>query len=503
LVDETSRALQPTKPVRGLYADAEGGLWIGYAGAGLGWLREGKFKCFSTEHGLLDNYISSIESDGTSALWLSSGHGIFSVSRRELEAGSLPGAERVLAVDYGRNESLPNLQGSYGYSPATLRARDGRMWFATRSGLVAADPTRVQPNRIPPPILIERVLLDGKETAFTPGKSIRIPPGHRRVEFEFTAFSLAAPESIVFRHKLEGWDEDWGEPTTLRSAGYSRLAASDYEFIVSARNSAGVWNREGAAVRFTVEPFLHQRWWFRSVVGVSLVGLLSWGIRTYERRQLRAKLAELERQQAVARERARIARDIHDELGTDLTQISLLADVGCVKPGDAQEAELNFTKIAERSRDAVRSLDGIVWAANPRNDFLPRLADYLCHLVDDGFENSEVRCRKEVPTGLPAIPVSAEVRHNLALAVKEALANTLKHARAATVRLKLEWHEPELVVTVEDDGVGFELGKVRPLGNGLGNQATRMKEVGGRVDIVTSPGSGARTIFRVRINPVV
>ena len=133
-----------------------------------------------------------------------------------------------------------------------------------------------------------------------------------------------------------------------------------------------------------------------------VIGLLAWGIRTHERRKLRQRLAELERQQAVERERARIARDIHDELGTGLTQIGLLADVGGMKPGDAQEAEANFTKIGERAREAVRSLDEIVWAANPRNDFLPRLADYLCHLVDDAFENSEVRCRKEVPTGLPA-----------------------------------------------------------------------------------------------------
>lgn len=231
------------------------------------------------------------------------------------------------------------------------------------------------------------------------------------------------------------------------------------------------------------------------------MALLYFGIRNYERRKVRRKLEELERQHAVERERARIARDIHDELGTDLTQIGLLADVGCVTPGDAKEAEANFTKIAERSREAVRALDGIVWAANPRNDFLPRLADYLCELVDDCFENSEVRCRKEVPTVLPQIPVGAELRHNLSLAVKEALANSLKHSHAATVRLKLEWSEPELVVTVEDDGVGFDMASVRALSNGLGNQQSRMKEIGGNVEVNSTRGKGTRSIFRVRIAP--
>ncbi len=495
LVDETAHGLQPTKPIRALHADADGGLWIGYAGAGVGWLRDGKFSCIGVERGLLDNYISGIESDGTSALWFTSGHGIFQVNRRELEKGT----DRVLAVDFGRNESLPNLQGSYGYSPATARSQDGKLWFATRSGLIAANVARLQPNRIPPAMLIERLLLDGKAISFTPNAPARIPPGHRRLEIEYTAFSFGAPEGILFKHKLGGWDEEWTEPTGKRSAEFQRLAAGDYEFRVMARNSAGVWNREGAGVHFKVEPFLWQTAWFRVGSLALMVALLFWSIRRYERRRVRHKLAELERQHAVERERARIARDIHDELGTGLTQIGLLADVGGLAPADVKETEATFTKIGVRAREAVRSLDEIVWAANPRNDYLPRLADYLCHLTDDCFESGRTRGRKDVPTGLPAVPVGAEVRHNLALAVKEALANSLKHGRAHTVWLRLEWHAPELIVTVEDDGVGFDPGKLRSQGNGLSNQATRMKEIGGGVDIVSSPGNGARSVFRVKL----
>jgi ligand-binding sensor domain-containing protein/signal transduction histidine kinase len=496
LVDETRTFLQPAKPIRAMHADADGGLWIGYAGAGVGWLRDGKFSSFGTERGLLDSYISGIESDGAGALWFTSGHGIFQVNRRELEKGT----DRVLAVDFGRNESLPNLQGSYGYSPATARGRDGRLWFATRSGLVAANANRIQPNRIPPAMLIERLVLDGKSIPFTANVPVRIPPGHRRLQIEYTAFSFAAPESIRFKHKLEGWDEEWSEPKEERKVEFQRLVAGDYEFRVVARNSSGVWNREGAAVYFRVEPFLWQTLWFRIGSTGGVVGLLFWSIRSYERRKVRHKLQELERQRAVERERARIARDIHDELGTGLTQIGLLADVGSVQPANAREVEENFSKIGERAREAVRSLDEIVWAANPRNDFLPRLADYLCHLADDCFENGQARCRKEVPTGLPAIPVGAEVRHNLALAVKEALANSLKHARANTVKLTMRWNAPELIVTVEDDGVGFDRDQTRPLGNGLSNQATRMKEIGGSVEVVSVPGNGTRSVFCVKLD---
>ncbi len=162
-------------------------------------------------------------------------------------------------------------------------------------------------------------------------------------------------------------------------------------------------------------------------------------------------------------------------------------------------AEAGFARIATRAREALRSLDEIVWAANPRNDVLPRLADYLCYVADDVFEDGAVRCRKEVPTGLPPVAVGAELRHNLVLAVKEALANSLQHARATSVKLRLEWQEPELVVTVEDDGVGFDSAQAQPVGNGLANQAARMREIGGTVHITSALGQGARTVFRVRL----
>ena len=495
LVDETPHVLQPPRPIRALHADRQGGLWIGYAGAGVGWLRGGRFTCFTTDNGLRDNYISGIESDDGASLWFASSRGIFQMSRRELEAGN----DRALAVDYGLNESLPNLQGSYGYSPVTAQSPDGRLWFATRSGLVATSPGRVKLNRIPLVSRVEQLVVDGRPVPFTRDVPVKISPDHRRIEIEYTAFSFAAPEDILFKHKLEGWDEVWSEPTAQRRVSFSRLAAGNYRLRIQARNSAGYWSQAATGLDFYVEPFLWQTWWFRSALAAAVLAVLFFGIRTHERRKVGRQLALLERQQAIERERARIARDIHDELGTGLTQIGLLSDVGSLSPSDEREVQVTFAKIGTRARSAVRSLDEIVWAANPRNDFLPRLADYLCHLADDSFEAGEVRCRKEVPTGLPSIPVTAEIRHNLALAVKEALANTLKHARAHTVRLRLEWAAPKLVITVADDGVGFDLKKKSTSRNGLGNQAARMEEIGGQFQIVSEPGRGTKVEFRIRL----
>jgi signal transduction histidine kinase len=330
---------------------------------------------------------------------------------------------------------------------------------------------------------------------------VHVAPGHRRLEVEFTALTFVAPENVHFQHRLEGWDDAWIDTGAKRSVSYSRLPAGRYVFHVTACNNAGVWNENGAAVGFVVAPFVWQTWWFRLSTGTVLVGALVWGIRLHERRKVRQQVQFLERRHAIERERARIARDIHDELGAGLTQIGLLADLGLSQTADTEQKQTSFSKIGSRARAAASALDEIVWAANPRNDNLPRLADYLCQLADDCFESAPVRCRKEVPLGLPTIPVGAELRHHLALTVKEALTNALKHSGAKTVRLRLTWNVPDLLIAVEDDGVGFEQGGESSRRNGLRNQAMRMHEIGGTVEIQSAPGQGTQVTLRVSVPP--
>jgi len=261
-----------------------------------------------------------------------------------------------------------------------------------------------------------------------------------------------------------------------------------------------VWNETGATLSFVLEPFFWQRWWFSSLTGALLLGLLAWGIRAYERGKIRLRMQFLERRHAVDRERARIARDIHDELGAGLAQIGLLADLGVSQTGEPAPHS-HFVKVAHRAREAVSALDEIVWAANPRNDNLPRLADYLCNLAEDCFESGPSRCRKEIPSDLPNLPVRAEVRHHLALAVKEALANALKHSGASTVWLRLKWAEPDLEISVEDNGAGFTQETSGSGRSGLRNQAGRMRDIGGSVQIQSAPGRGTVVRFQLRLEP--
>jgi ligand-binding sensor domain-containing protein len=296
LADETPHTLSPPKPIRCLHATPDGSLWIGYAGAGLGRLNKGAFVRVGPEQGLRDANISSIATDGQGRFWFASDHGVFQVQGRELEAVAAGRESRLLSFAYGRDEGLPSLQGNYGYAPGAAQSHDGRLWFPMRTGLGVVYPERVQANRIPPQVIIERVAADGRPVGLPGGAAtlfednalrragggpaeaaLELPLGYRKLELGFTAVNFIAPESTRFRYRLDGWEEDWVDAGTQRSASYSRLPPGQYQFRVAACNNAGVWSEPGQALALVVQPFFWQTLWFRvGLLVVAAVCLLAW-----------------------------------------------------------------------------------------------------------------------------------------------------------------------------------------------------------------------------------
>jgi signal transduction histidine kinase len=274
------------------------------------------------------------------------------------------------------------------------------------------------------------------------------------------------------------------------------------EFRLIHRGHGGGWKFSHMLVASSFEDLLIPRFWqqkwFLPVVSMVLLIIVAGTVRLVERRRARVQILHLEQERAVASERTRIARDIHDEVGAELAQIGLLADIGM--EAQAGAGSERFFQIAKRARHLVAVMDEIVWAINPQNDNLAQLADYLCQMAEECLSDSSVRLLKEVPTQLPVIPVRAEVRHDLTLAVKEAFANLLKHAHASEARLRLVWNGPDLMISVEDNGSGFD-----PLlpsqGNGLANQQVRLKRIGGTVELTSKPGGGTRIIFQIKLEP--
>lgn len=202
-------------------------------------------------------------------------------------------------------------------------------------------------------------------------------------------------------------------------------------------------------------------------------------------------------EQLIRVERARIARDIHDELGAGLTQLGLLGEVARSELPQDSPPRLRIEKLCERSRELSRTMDEIVWAVNSRKDTLKDFGSYMCKFAQAFLESSPIRCRLDIEPSLPAQPFDLPIRRNLFLAAKEALHNVAKHSRAAEVFLRIHRQSDGLIVVVEDDGCGFELAQTDPERNGVANMVQRMHEVGGSCQIRSQPGKGCRVEFMV------
>lgn len=505
VTNETARTGLHPNPIRTLHATDDGSLWIGYDHGGLGRLRDGAFRHFTTKDGLTDDNLRLIISDRQGWLWFAAVTSAFKVRQEELDAVAEGRAARIQPVQYGRDQGLHVVLGG---SVGALLDRAGQLWLPLATSLAVINPARQQHHAEPPSVVITRMAVGDQVLAShggplpapagvaLPVTGLQLAPDHRRLTFDFTAPSLSTPQNVRFRYRLENFDDAWIEAGTQRHTSYPRLRAGDYRFRVMACNSDGVWNETGAVLAFTVRPFLRDTWWFRAGLLLAFTSAIFAVARFVAGRRVQAKLRALEQQAAVERERARIARDIHDDLGSRLTKIALLGGLATRERAEPEKVSRRMREISDTARQLLKSLDETVWAVNPRNDNLPQLVNYLGQFAAKFLATAEIACVLDLPDDPPLRPVSAEARHNLFLAVKEALTNVVKHAHAREVRFGCQVVDGALQVVIADDGLGCT-GRTPddPEADGLRNMRQRMSLLGGRLDIAGSPGAGTRITF--------
>ena len=501
--DQTSLISGLHAGIRCLYTSKDA-VWIAFAQGGIGRLQGNHFVRIGTKQGLYDDSVSQIVADNEGWLWFGSDHGIFKVRETELAAVADGKRAQINPVHYGPNEGLKSLEAVFAYSPNVLRSRDGRLWMPMRNGLVVVKPGMDRDQPAPPAARLQRVTVDDQVCAWYGGvlpvqnmldlgmsqPALHLAPSYRRLDFDFAALSFGAPENIRFRYRLDGFDNRWIEAGGRRSATYSRLPAGHYRFEVEACNADGVWGAAPATLAFSVAPFVWQTWWFRLATGLLFAGALVGLGRYISFRRLRAQLRELEQKAALDKERARIARDIHDDLGGSLTQAILLLKRAAKNNHDAEKMRELLRQVSSEVKEVIQSLDEIVWAANPSNDTLPHFIDYVGQFATDFLQAAEIRCRLDFPDDPPSWLLAPEIRHNLFLVLKESLTNVVRHAHAREVRIRLALTAESLEMAVQDDGIGFD-GRAREASaDGLVNIHRRMANIGGTCTIDSLPGSG-------------
>ncbi len=242
-----------------------------------------------------------------------------------------------------------------------------------------------------------------------------------------------------------------------------------------------------------------QTWWFISLAASAVLVGVGTTVRGIEKRKYRLQLQRAEQASALERERARIAQDLHDDLGSSLTRISLLSGLLRADKDHPDQVETHAVKLIQSANQTVRALEEIVWAVRPRSDSLQSLVDYIAHFANELFEGTATRCRLDLPHDLPARPLPPEVRHNIFLIVKEALTNALKHASAKEVTVQAKVTSGVLEINIQDDGKGLASAtpKVEGKRHGLENMRQRADTIGGTVNWQFTPGTGTCIQFTV------
>lgn len=509
----TISAASVHQPILCLYATPDGAVWIGYEGGGLGRIKDGSFSNIGSVQGLPGDHVSEIASDEFGWFWFGGGRGIFKVQGSELESIMDGRLDHLLPIRYGRNEGLFSVEANSAnvapfVLPTVLRSHDGTLWMPLRKQIAAVDPKVLREKSSPPEVIITRVAMDNRAVAEYGQSSrtqpvvnlktlkipLQFPPGHRKLEFEFTALNFSTPENVRIRYRLEGYDDTWQTPEN-RSAIYSGLGRGNYRFRVQANNGNGPWNEAQSPVAFEMLPFFWETLWFRSCMVILFTSAVIALVRYISLRRLQMKLRLVEQQAALDKERTRIARDLHDDLGCSLTKVALTLDMTHRQITSTEDANGKLQNCSTMVRQIARSVDEIVWAINPRNDTLRYLIDYISQFTVEFLHAAEIKCRVDLPDNIPDIAVSPEARHNLFLVVKEALNNVTRHARAGEVRLTVTASEREVTIALDDNGCGFNGEPDNATADGLRNMRQRMEEVGGRFELQSNPGTGTRVAF--------
>lgn len=489
--------------IRAIYEDADGVLWIGTYDGGLNRFKDGKFTSYTTREGMFSNGVFAILEDRRDNFWMSSNQGIYRVRKQQLNDFAEGKVKQIDSVSYGKADGMLNSECNGGRHPSAIKTRDGRMWFPTFHGIAVVDPDAVTFNDVPPPVVIEHVLLDREE--LSPEQPVEIRAGQDDLEIRYAGLSFIKPEHARFRYRLDGLKGDWVEAANRRVAYFTHLPPGSYTFRVIAANSDGVWNLEGAMISIDIIPPFWRTWWFAGLVAaiISAMAIAAYRLRVMKLERARALQQEFSRRliQSQEKERKRIGAELHDSLGQSLV---IIRNLSLMMRGRTEGGEEKDREIDEITAEASRALGEVKEISyNLRPYHLDRLglARALESLVDKvskactieffaDIDDTNSCFTKEEETGLYRI-------------AQESLNNLVKHSGATRASLTLRRGERDVELTIRDNGRGFGLSDDQAdsqrRGFGLIGISERARMLGGVHKIESEPGKGTTVTVRIAL----
>ena len=493
--------------------DSAGNIWIGFWTGGVARYRGGRFTLFTAADGWPAGAIAALYVDSRGRLWVGSSegglarvddptadrpqliyyttanglssHGIRSITedrQGRIYLGFLRGLDRLDPAT-GRVRHYTAADGLLDSPSRAFRDREGALWFSTSQRLFRLVPSQESdPPASPPSIFIGGLRIAGASVPVSDLGEHEIPnialgPEQNRVQIEFLSVGAASP-TVRYQYRLAGADSTWSEPTDQRSVTYAGLSPGSYRFLVRAIGADGEVSAAPATVVFTIHPPFWRRGWFLAFAVTSLVALL---YSTY-----RYRVAHL---LAVERVRTRIATDLHDDLGANLSQIAILSEVARAQiAAEHSSVASPLSRIASLSRESVDAMSEIVWAIDPHRDHFTDLATRIRRIANELLPPLGIAVRFRI-SDRTAVSMGADIRREVFLVFKEAINNVARHAACTEVDVTLLVVRHRLRLEVKDNGKGFQPSDSRS-GHGLGSMRQRVQRLRGRLDIATPPGGG-------------
>ena len=451
--------------------ESNGNLWVSTFGGGLFYfsIPAGKFTHITSSNNLLEG----IETDKWGNVWMISNGDLhkYDVFRK-----------------YYTTFTLPDLEESGGIKGYIYKDDLGKMYAAGLSYFIEFDPLQIKTNTVQPKVLLTdfRVF----NTSFSNRlfqKEIQLQYHQNYFTIEFAAPEFSAARDVRYSYTLEGWNEGWIETRRLNFVQFSNLKGGDYTFKVRATTQPGVWGTEYASIKIRIIPPFWTTWWFYSMVVVFMAGII-YAVYRY-------RINELVKRQAI---RNKIARDLHDSVGSALSSISVYSQVAKIYNQKNNEKELQDTleKIGGTSIEMISEMNDIVWAINPRNDSMEKIFQRMESFAKPLLQAKHISFRFDFDKSLLHVNLSMEKRKNFYLIFKESVSNALKYAGCMNLTTDIRLISHRVVCTVKDDGAGFDAEKIETLtarslsGNGLNNMQRRAAEMDGNFHIKSEPGQG-------------
>lgn len=469
--------------VEATYLDAKNKIWCGtrYGLYKFDPLQEQYTARYYEKDGLSNNLITKIVADHAGRLWLLTGGGV-----SIFDETTPPGAQ---FTNLGPNDGVTNTPSA---PEAFIRTRNGEVYWGGTNGVYRFYPEVQSTNPHPPQIRLtefrkfnQPVKLD---SSISTTRALRLHHDENFFSLAFAAMDFTNSKRNQYAYKLEGFDQDWIQSGNKNEASYTNVPPGTYTFRVKGSNNDGVWNEAGASVQIIITPPFWQTWWFRLAAALAVIAALT---ALYNYRV--SKLLEIERT------RLRIARDLHDEIGSSLSSIALSGELLQGKTVLDEKSKDLILRMGRTARQLTESVNELVWTFNPGNDRLDNLLLRMRDAAAEMLALKEITVAFDFPHERLPQAIAMDFRRNLFLIYKELLHNIVKHSQATRVEISLAKQDGVLTLKVTDNGIGFNPASTNGRGNGLTNMKDRAAKLGGRLQLQSLPQGGTEAVLAVKI----